>query len=167
VNYLHYGAPKRWYAIPPHARGRFETLMRGLLPDLFRRCPEFMRHKELVVSPALLEAHAIPVVRATQHAGEFMINLPGERGRGRQDVFFSLFVVVILTPALPPHPPLRRLPRRLQLRVQLRRVDKLCDPGLDPRRRGRARVHLLARLGHHPHGHVSSVRGPGGAQGHP
>ena len=77
VNYLHYGAPKRWYAIPPSARARFEVVMQGLLPDLFRGCPEFLRHKELMVSPALLEAHAIPVVRATQHAGEFMINFPG------------------------------------------------------------------------------------------
>jgi jumonji domain-containing protein 2 len=77
VNYLHFGAPKRWYAIPPAARARFETVVRGLLPDLFRTCPEFLRHKELLISPQLLEAHAIPVVRTTQYAGEFMLNFPG------------------------------------------------------------------------------------------
>jgi jumonji domain-containing protein 2 len=77
VNFLHFGAPKRWYAIPPAARARFETVVRGLLPDLFRTCPEFLRHKELLISPQLLEAHAIPVVRATQYAGEFMLNYPG------------------------------------------------------------------------------------------
>jgi [histone H3]-trimethyl-L-lysine9/36 demethylase len=77
VNFLHFGAPKRWYAIPPAARGRFETVVRGLLPDLFRTCPEFLRHKELLISPQLLEAHAIPVVRTTQYAGEFMLNFPG------------------------------------------------------------------------------------------
>lgn len=77
VNYLHFGAPKRWYCVPPAHRGRFERLARGLLPDVFRQCPEFLRHKELMISPQLLEAHAIPVVRCTQEPGEFMINFPG------------------------------------------------------------------------------------------
>jgi JmjC domain, hydroxylase len=47
VNYLHYGACKSWYAIPPSHRVRFEQLVKGLLPDLFRTCPEFFRHKVL------------------------------------------------------------------------------------------------------------------------
>ena len=63
--------------MPPAHRGRFERLARGLLPDVFRQCPEFLRHKELMISPQLLEAHAIPVVRCTQEPGEFMINFPG------------------------------------------------------------------------------------------
>ena len=45
VNYLHYGAPKHWYCIPPEHRQRFENLLKGLLPDMFKACPEFMRHK--------------------------------------------------------------------------------------------------------------------------
>lgn len=45
VNYLHYGAPKQWYVIPPAARQRFEGLIKGMIPDLFRACPEFFRHK--------------------------------------------------------------------------------------------------------------------------
>jgi len=77
VNYLHFGAPKSWYCVPPAHRARFERLMEGLLPDLFRACPEFMRHKELLVSPALLLQHSIPVVRVVQRPGEFVINYPG------------------------------------------------------------------------------------------
>ncbi len=45
VNYLHCGAPKAWYCIPPAHRERFERLLEGLLPDMFRACPEFFRHK--------------------------------------------------------------------------------------------------------------------------
>lgn len=45
VNYLHAGASKQWYVVPPAHRPRFERLMRSLLQDLFRACPEFMRHK--------------------------------------------------------------------------------------------------------------------------
>ncbi|KAG1659341.1 hypothetical protein FOA52_008395 [Chlamydomonas sp. UWO 241] len=67
VNFLHFGAPKYWYCIAPEHRARFETLVKGMLPDLFRACPEFMRHKELLVSPALLDQHKIPYIRAVQH----------------------------------------------------------------------------------------------------
>ena len=45
VNFLHYGAPKQWYCIPPDSRQRFEGLIKGMLPDLFKACPEFFRHK--------------------------------------------------------------------------------------------------------------------------
>ena len=54
VNYLHYGAPKSWYCIPPAHRARFELLVKGLLPDMFRACPQFMRHK---VRPASIQTN--------------------------------------------------------------------------------------------------------------
>jgi len=77
VNFLHYGAPKYWYGIAPEHRARFETLVRGMLPDLFRHCPEFMRHKDLLISPALLDQHKIPYIRVIQQPREFMITYPG------------------------------------------------------------------------------------------
>lgn len=77
VNYLHCGAPKTWYVIPPHARDRFEVLAASLCPELHRHCPEFMRHKEILMSPALLAAHNIPVVKTTHHAREFVVVGPG------------------------------------------------------------------------------------------
>lgn len=77
VNYLHYGASKQWYVVPPAHRQRFELLMRSLLQDLFRACPEFMRHKELLVSPQLLATHAIPVVKVVHHPREFVVVFPG------------------------------------------------------------------------------------------
>ena len=45
VNYLHCGAGKTWYVVPPAHRARFEQLVRGMLPEFFAACPEFMRHK--------------------------------------------------------------------------------------------------------------------------
>eukprot|EP00887_Chlorella_sp_A99_P000860 scaffold5.g860.t1 len=77
VNYLHCGADKQWYVIPPAHRERFERLMRCLLGDLFCTCPEFMRHKELLVSPALLAVHNIPVVRVVHRPREFVVVYPG------------------------------------------------------------------------------------------
>ncbi|CAL8468488.1 g8028 [Coccomyxa elongata] len=77
VNYLHCGAPKAWYCIPPAHRERFERFLQGMLPDMFRACPEFFRHKELLVSPYMLLQNNIPVVRCVQRPGEFIINYPG------------------------------------------------------------------------------------------
>eukprot|EP00192_Tetraselmis_astigmatica_P003360 CAMPEP_0117688536 /NCGR_PEP_ID=MMETSP0804-20121206/23897_1 /TAXON_ID=1074897 /ORGANISM="Tetraselmis astigmatica, Strain CCMP880" /LENGTH=552 /DNA_ID=CAMNT_0005501025 /DNA_START=303 /DNA_END=1961 /DNA_ORIENTATION=- len=79
VNYLHYGAPKSWYAIQPTHRKKFEELVQNLAEtqDLFKSCSEFMRHKELVISPEVLKQHGIPYVRVVQNPGEFIINYPG------------------------------------------------------------------------------------------
>jgi jumonji domain-containing protein 2 len=33
------------YVIPPVHRARFENFMKGLVPEAFKNCPEFLRHK--------------------------------------------------------------------------------------------------------------------------
>jgi jumonji domain-containing protein 2 len=66
INYLHFGEPKSWFTIRPEHRAKFELLMSSLLPEFFRDCPQFLRHKEFMISPALLKSHNIPVMRVTQ-----------------------------------------------------------------------------------------------------
>lgn len=77
VNYLHYGAPKTWYCISGADRARFERAAASSAPELARDCPEFLRHKELLLSPALLKSLGVPFTRVTQHAREFIITFPG------------------------------------------------------------------------------------------
>ena len=62
VNYLHYGASKSWYCIPPAHRPRFEQVLREQLPDLFRQCPEFFRHKVCPAITLLLACHNILII---------------------------------------------------------------------------------------------------------
>ncbi|CAL6305142.1 unnamed protein product [Bathycoccus prasinos] len=59
VNFIHFGAPKCWYAIAPKDRKRFEILVQGMLPELWRACPQFLRHKEIMISPAILHQNGI------------------------------------------------------------------------------------------------------------
>ncbi|XP_065352046.1 lysine-specific demethylase 4C-like isoform X2 [Cloeon dipterum] len=76
INYLHFGAPKTWYAIPPSHGRRFERVAAGLFPDHFKNCKAFLRHKTSLLSPNILRSNSIPYSSITQETGEIMITFP-------------------------------------------------------------------------------------------
>ncbi|XP_048189035.1 lysine-specific demethylase 4D-like [Perognathus longimembris pacificus] len=76
INYLHFGAPKTWYAVPPEQGARLESLARELFPGSAQGCRAFLRHKLALISPHMLHVSGIPFGRMTQEAGEFMITFP-------------------------------------------------------------------------------------------
>ncbi|XP_040178467.1 lysine-specific demethylase 4B isoform X1 [Rana temporaria] len=76
VNYLHFGEPKSWYAIPPEHGKRLERLAKGFFPGSSQGCDAFLRHKMTLISPSILKKYGIPFDRITQEAGEFMITFP-------------------------------------------------------------------------------------------
>lgn len=75
INYLHFGAPKTWYAIPPEHGRRLERLADGFFPDQ-KACPAFLRHKMSIISPQVLKHHSIPYNKITQEPGDFIITFP-------------------------------------------------------------------------------------------
>ncbi|XP_044577206.1 lysine-specific demethylase 4C-like isoform X2 [Cotesia glomerata] len=76
INYLHFGAPKTWYAIPPEHGRRLERLASGFFPSNYQSCPAFLRHKMSLISPQMLRQYSIPCNKITQEAGEIMITFP-------------------------------------------------------------------------------------------
>lgn len=76
INYVHFGAPKTWYAIPPEHGKRLERLASGFFPNSYSTCPAFLRHKMTLISPSVLKRYGIPFDKITQEAGEFMITFP-------------------------------------------------------------------------------------------
>ncbi|XP_075823645.1 lysine-specific demethylase 4D-like [Microtus pennsylvanicus] len=76
INYLHFGEPKTWYAVPPEHGRRLERLARQLFPGSSQGCQAFMRHKVALISPTVLKENGIPFARMTQEAGEFMVTFP-------------------------------------------------------------------------------------------
>ncbi|XP_066227021.1 lysine-specific demethylase 4D [Saccopteryx leptura] len=76
INYLHFGEPKTWYAVPPEHGQRLERLARELFPGSARGCEAFLRHKVALISPTVLRENGIPFSRITQEAGEFMVTFP-------------------------------------------------------------------------------------------
>ncbi|CAB4013789.1 lysine-specific demethylase 4B-like, partial [Paramuricea clavata] len=76
INYIHYGAPKTWYVIPPEHGKRLERLAEGFFPDSSGTCSNFLRHKMTVISPHVLKRYYIPCTKVVHEAGQFMITFP-------------------------------------------------------------------------------------------
>jgi [histone H3]-trimethyl-L-lysine9/36 demethylase len=76
INFLHYGAPKTWYAIPPEHGRKLEKLAISKFPENYQICNAFLRHKMTLISPQVLKQHGIPFNKITQEPGEIMITFP-------------------------------------------------------------------------------------------
>ncbi|CCM00034.1 uncharacterized protein FIBRA_02060 [Fibroporia radiculosa] len=76
INYVHFGAPKFWYAMPQARAAALEQTMRGYFPKDVSNCAQFLRHKSFLASPTLLSGSSCRPNTLVQHAGEFVITFP-------------------------------------------------------------------------------------------
>ncbi|KAG5653889.1 hypothetical protein H0H81_009712 [Sphagnurus paluster] len=76
INYIHFGAPKFWYAIPQGRAAALEQTMRGYFPKDTTNCPQFLRHKSFLASPTLLAQSSCRPNFLVQQTGEFVITFP-------------------------------------------------------------------------------------------
>ncbi|OXG39396.1 specific transcriptional repressor [Cryptococcus neoformans Th84] len=76
INYIHFGAPKFWYAIPQQQAERFERILQGYFPEDARKCDQFLRHKSFAVSPYRLASDGMRVNMLVHNQGEFVITYP-------------------------------------------------------------------------------------------
>ena len=77
INYHHKGEPKVWYGIPEDMAHRFEEVVYNSVPALFEDEPSLMHQIVTMVSPNKLRAAGIPICRAVQEEGNFIITMPG------------------------------------------------------------------------------------------
>eukprot|EP01025_Chloroclados_australasicus_P066147 TRINITY_DN9052_c1_g1_i2.p2 TRINITY_DN9052_c1_g1~~TRINITY_DN9052_c1_g1_i2.p2 ORF type:complete len:392 (+),score=27.34 TRINITY_DN9052_c1_g1_i2:164-1339(+) len=73
INYHHFGEPKVWYCVSPKHRKKFEEMAATLFPDLSKACKAFLRHKDILLSPNVLNTFHIPYSVAVQKPGEFIV----------------------------------------------------------------------------------------------
>jgi len=73
INYLHHGKPKFWYSVDLDSNEAFEKLANTHFKDLYRECPEFLRHKTTLIEPKILLANGIKMHKVVQHEREFVI----------------------------------------------------------------------------------------------
>ena len=73
VNFLHQGASKTWYCVPPQYGYKLEQVAHQLFPGA---CFNLLRHKNIMISPKLLLANDIPVHKVVQEQGTFLVLFP-------------------------------------------------------------------------------------------
>ena len=76
INFLHHGAPKFWYCVPPKHGHLLEKACRELFPDVARWCSNFMRHKTCLVEPRVLEAMGVPYQKVVQEERDIIVVFP-------------------------------------------------------------------------------------------
>ncbi|CAJ1975665.1 unnamed protein product [Sphenostylis stenocarpa] len=76
LNYLHWGDSKVWYGVPGSHAPDLENAMRKHLPHLFEEQPNLLNELVTQFSPSILKSEGVPVYRAVQHSGEFVITFP-------------------------------------------------------------------------------------------
>ncbi|XP_038680297.1 lysine-specific demethylase JMJ706-like isoform X2 [Tripterygium wilfordii] len=83
INYHHCGAAKTWYGIPGHAASRFEKMVREhvytqdiLSTDGEDGAFDVLLGKTTLFPPSILLEHDVPVYKAVQKPGEFIITFP-------------------------------------------------------------------------------------------
>ena len=76
INFLHYGASKTWYCVPPQYGYKLEQLAQRLFPDMTNTCFNLLRHKAVMIGPKLLRAHGIPVNKMVHEQGTIMVVFP-------------------------------------------------------------------------------------------
>lgn len=76
INYLHYGAPKTWYCVPPKHGYKLEKAAHSLFPEWGKMCYNFLRHKVCMVSPRLLANRGVKVQKMVQEERDIIIVFP-------------------------------------------------------------------------------------------
>jgi len=76
VNFIHYGAPKTWYCVPPKHGYKLEQAANQLFPEWNQHCFNFLRHKVCMMSPKLLTSRGVKVHKITQEEREMVVVFP-------------------------------------------------------------------------------------------
>jgi jumonji domain-containing protein 2 len=75
INFMHSGAAKFWYFVPARDQKKLELYMKSKYPQAFVECPQYFRHKTIVVNPYLVKQYnpSIHLTKLQQNPGEFII----------------------------------------------------------------------------------------------
>lgn len=76
LDYLHWGAPRKHYAVPAHAAALLEAALRAALPPKLARQPEVLFKIHCLLAPHVLAASGVPLTAVIQEPGSFIVTFP-------------------------------------------------------------------------------------------
>jgi len=77
INYMHDGAAKTWYGIPPDSKPIVEKVFKAQFPLLTNRYPDLHLRKCAMLHPLMLQQSGVPVYKMVQQQGQIVITFPG------------------------------------------------------------------------------------------
>lgn len=77
INFLHAGERKIWYFIPESENVKLENLANDVGRMVNTTCVNFIRHKSLMIPPAVLRQHGIKFGRVVQRPNEYILSFSG------------------------------------------------------------------------------------------
>lgn len=111
INYHHCGASKTWYGIPGHAAPAFERVVGKhvykneiLSGEGEDEAFDVLLGKTTMFPPSILLEHDVPVYKAVQNPGDFVITFPRSYhagfSHGMTDIFFLRVHIPFLFPGV-------------------------------------------------------------------
>ena len=106
INYLHSGAPKIWYGVPGHAAPRFDKVAQDYVyaPEILSPigvdgASALLAEKTTMFPPNILLQHNVPVYKAVQMPGEYVITFPRSyhAGFSQGKLHFFLFLRIFFS----------------------------------------------------------------------
>jgi len=76
LDYLHWGASRKHYAVPAHAAALLEAALRAALPPKLARQPEVLYKIHCLLAPRILAASGVPLTAVIQESGSFIVTFP-------------------------------------------------------------------------------------------
>jgi len=76
VSYNHFGAPKQWYGICGKNAAKMEEVMKEFLMGSFRERPDLLHYLTTQVTISLLMNNGVPICKAVQDPGTFIVTFP-------------------------------------------------------------------------------------------
>ncbi len=76
INYSHFGEIKQWYGIPGTAARLFEKTNKDFLLESFKGAPDLLHYMITQISISRLLSNNVPVYKASQEAGTFIVTFP-------------------------------------------------------------------------------------------
>eukprot|EP00298_Acanthocystis_sp_HF-20_P016451 c21485_g1_i4.p1 GENE.c21485_g1_i4~~c21485_g1_i4.p1 ORF type:complete len:582 (+),score=156.24 c21485_g1_i4:154-1899(+) len=76
IAYHHFGSPKTWYGVPGNCATEFENAMKAIMPTVFETYPDLLYQLAVMISPRYLIQKGVPIYRAHQMPGEFIVTFP-------------------------------------------------------------------------------------------
>jgi histone demethylase JARID1 len=125
INYMHAGEGKQWYVIPGDKAKAFKSVMEKSMKLRMKEVPDLEHNITTMITPDTLKKNGVPVFKALQEAGQFIVTFPEAIHAGFSYGFNCCEAANFATSDWIPHGSQSVLDYRLQRKREVFSFDRL------------------------------------------